>query len=444
MTLPAFFTHSLYIERTVYNGSLTWGEWLQISSVSKKTREVVLTIKPFQVFVIGRLMISRIVSYQKWDGDLWPHRDLVTRLELLRARIGDFAGVEDNIAFAQDQLGDLILSYWAGKWAKLALFYANSPLDYANAHAVRVVAKHLDIRNIKSCIFPIIEALLNKGDADSMKLALEFAEKLDQDSNHYSLAIRKIAFAKLKNPTKETLEEAKQLAGKKIYPTTSLIIQCQIAYVQSINFLELITERYKTNPSSQNINFIFHLLQWRLDNHDSNSLEDCIEICKLASTVHVFKHLYFLVSDKTDDENELAQIRERLRSELPTRNLNEHELEAGTNSRIPLALKCSQSSVDMERLFEADPEKLRDELLKLLAQSTRVRFTPDLIKNIMRLDVAAQECCFIKLLENLPDLTFTGITNPFELHGILFSSHDVARMDYRAIITHIVLSETQS
>lgn len=413
--LNPFFTHSLLIECTVNNESLTWDDWLVVSATSKKIREVVLSLKPFQIFVLGRLIIPRLKEYTINDEKYRKHVKCI-EIELLRAKTGDFIDVLGNLLWLNDQK---VLSPFdfAQRFMKLPKIYAKSHLDNPNKHIAEIMAAAPLYR--EAFVYDVIRALLKRNSQDSIDYALELAEYNNNATYdlYYSYAIRDIAFAKLKALTNKAFEEAEQLANRNILPITSLVIYCQIWQLQSKDVLALIRESVRNNPALKSSDRLCQLAEWWCSNNQDNPqwIQGCVEIINLVSgdfRVSILR----LITIFDDSPNTSARLREML-------------------SSIP------QSSLSTQSGEIAHFRNSCEKLIALLSHSLNSRFRPEYIRYILILPPGYHQDFFIKVLNKISKVNISGIGNPVYfiamMHEILNSDPNPEGLTYEQMIVNI-------
>lgn len=407
MTISPFFHIPVCIERTVNNESLNWGDWLHISAISRKTREVVLSMKPFKVFVMGRLILPKL----RVHANLFQKDDRIRKvvaIELLRARTGDFDKVEENLLAIQASAKSFLISqeYWDDKHLQVAKIIAGTSLDNARGKVLTIAEDLVKRESHHSFEFQIsmssiIRALLTQPDDASLELALQLAEKIPSERNpvnshvFYSGAICAIACAFVKTNSSNGILKAEGLI-KDINYTDALIVRCAIAQACNGDLISLIRDAsLKTYPNFGS------LICWRMECCDSNALEDCLKISEMVKQAADYKWCMtdiYMLSHK-QNPNEIDTVKFKIKQAFLERFGNE-----------ALYFDFFQNVRWMIRLESVnEDQQLYDSLLNRCQNQVGL----ELIQHAMNLSKSEQYVFFSKLLENISRATFSRIDDPF-------------------------------
>lgn len=464
MTISPFFHIPICIERTVISQSLTWDDWLEISSTSKKTREVVLSLKPFKIFVLGRLIIPRLCNYIDGDRSERVHRNI--DIEMLRARTGDIEGAEMKLAELESQAKDIgATEFWPCIHIRFAYFLVSSGIENAYEKVLKIINTNIALGGY-TCdrlteILKIIKLVVTKEDEDSLEFAFKLAEIVRKDKRNgdhfYSKALFFISRAILKRNTTHAVHEAESLA-KKAKSIFALQIRCEIARACSQNFMQLIRDYFKANESE--LKKISYMVEWRYRTEDADCLDDCIEISQLGDDFHfelctsiLFGHYEYKIKDLNELERikfiiGAAYVARYKKPELCAKFLNGKEEAKIENIVRRTLMNTREKSVNyvISMIDSLEMKEGKRILFANMLRSSCFVGQLDFIRYAVHLDSELQYHIFSSLLRKYSNIKISGAIPAYsfikDVHGIL-NSKNSSDPSYGRMVANVILSENQ-
>lgn len=432
--LHTFFRHSLYIERTVYNESLTWDDWLTVSATSKRIREAVLSLRPFRVFVLGRSLIKKCsedIVYKDYRGYLLEQG----YLHVLRAFVGDFYGLSNFPICFDFHYGDL------------AQAIARSSLD----RKIEKIKELLDNPYCRNQIsWTVVKHIADNGDESSLDLALELAELKPFEHIEYHRAICYIGRKYLEIPTRECRLKAENLVkGRVFFDIFPLKCQLVVTNGQDLKaFINNYMNQEPIDPRTRRFTFLDRLITWRLSQKDAEAVDHSLEISCYASDSQelllLVDSIYRSVVDRTSNYEEIERLQKAINELAIRKNVFFNWNIFGYKQfKIDLCRMQDRSEQSIQQMIDRLPEEKKHGILaSMICESFKDQIKIEHLAFIMRLEPSKRCSCLSFVIKQLSTPVFLKIESPktfiSDVHKIVNPDERVEPPSFGGMIARLI------